>query len=470
VVNDFAALSSELPAPRDDEPAGLRQDILDELADHLACSYNRELLRGTDPAEARRRAAERFGNPAAVARRLWFDAMKGKIMAQRVLMATCLCVIAACFGMVALMWNQSSRSAAQVAEANRQMADLIGQTQATNQEMLRQLQAMARPAQPAKSAEWIPVKFRLTVEKPDGPPAVGYEVILGRGHGGTTQAEAIHRTSDATGLTDFGVVQPGDWEFSIVAGIWKANGGLNAVPGTSISKEIVCPKMPPDRAEIRVRVNWPGPLADKHIVAVALFKPKVVTYQPPLVWSPMQGGATNGVQFIGRPRGGFTVLDQDLVLTAETPNPNGPLDNHFFSSAYIDRLRAQGGIHSIIALDPSTSDEGPLEVWAGRYSLARLMIFRCPPGGAGTVAGECELLTLMSQPGDEGAQVHVTGGGMGTFVFLRSHRIKLSSLDQYDHFEARPGQTAEWMVSLPEEMIKEVEKRLKPDATPKNAG
>ena len=39
-------LSADLPPPRDDEPAGLRQDILDELADHLACAYNRELLRG----------------------------------------------------------------------------------------------------------------------------------------------------------------------------------------------------------------------------------------------------------------------------------------------------------------------------------------------------------------------------------------------------------------------------------------
>ena len=38
-------LSALLPPPRDDEPASLRQDILDELADHLICAYNRELLR-----------------------------------------------------------------------------------------------------------------------------------------------------------------------------------------------------------------------------------------------------------------------------------------------------------------------------------------------------------------------------------------------------------------------------------------
>ena len=40
-------LSALLPPPRDDEPASLRQDILDELGDHLACAYNRELLRGS---------------------------------------------------------------------------------------------------------------------------------------------------------------------------------------------------------------------------------------------------------------------------------------------------------------------------------------------------------------------------------------------------------------------------------------
>src|SRR5690242_1644415 len=98
------SLSAEMPPPRDDEPAGLRQEILDELADHLACSYNRERLRGASPDEAYRRAIERFGNPAAVARRLWLDAMRGKIMAQRVLVATCLVVMAACLGIVGLVW------------------------------------------------------------------------------------------------------------------------------------------------------------------------------------------------------------------------------------------------------------------------------------------------------------------------------------------------------------------------------
>ena len=63
-------LSALLPPPRDDEPASLRHDIIDELSDHLACAYHRELLRGVNSTVARQRVLEKFGDPAAMARRL----------------------------------------------------------------------------------------------------------------------------------------------------------------------------------------------------------------------------------------------------------------------------------------------------------------------------------------------------------------------------------------------------------------
>jgi hypothetical protein len=46
-------LIASFPPPPTDEPAGLRGDIVDELADHLACAHRRELLRGVDPVAAR---------------------------------------------------------------------------------------------------------------------------------------------------------------------------------------------------------------------------------------------------------------------------------------------------------------------------------------------------------------------------------------------------------------------------------
>ena len=88
-------LSAQLPPPQPDEPAGLRQEILDELNDHLVCAYHREILRGADRSVARRRVLEQFGDPAELACRLWLDAMRGKIMAQRVFIGTCALVAAA---------------------------------------------------------------------------------------------------------------------------------------------------------------------------------------------------------------------------------------------------------------------------------------------------------------------------------------------------------------------------------------
>src|ERR1700728_1347101 len=102
-------LSALLPPPRDDESASLRQDIIDELSDHLVCAYHRELLRGVDSTIARQRVLDQFGAPAAVARRLWLDAMKGKMMAQRFLIATCQAVILACLSLVGFVYVQSSR-------------------------------------------------------------------------------------------------------------------------------------------------------------------------------------------------------------------------------------------------------------------------------------------------------------------------------------------------------------------------
>ena len=87
----------------------LRQDILDELNDHLVCAYHREILRGVDSSVARRRVLEQFGDPAAVACRLWLDAMRGKIMAQRAVIGTCVLVAAACLALVGIFWQQAAR-------------------------------------------------------------------------------------------------------------------------------------------------------------------------------------------------------------------------------------------------------------------------------------------------------------------------------------------------------------------------
>jgi hypothetical protein len=441
------ALSTHLPAPRDDEPSGLRQDILDELADHLACSYNRELLRGANPDEARRRAIERFGDPAAVARRLWLDAMKGKIMAQRVLIATCLVMAVAC------LWigGQSSRSAVEVVETNRRLAALLGQNQATNQEMLQQLRAMAKPG---NSAEWIPVQFNLTVEKPDGPPAVGYEVVLGRGHGGSARSEAIHRRTDENGVADFGVVQPGDWEFMIPAGKWQATGGLNAVPGTAVGWTIVVPKVPPERAQVRVRLDWSKGLADRNLIAIALFRPRAPTFQPTIEWASMQS-----VQIACGPQG--EQVEAPLFASFHLDDKNH-LDLSGFQTG--DEILARDRVYAKLSSDPSIGSAEPFELDEGRYILVRLMILR-PVSRDGGV--DYELLALMGSSDQSDQMI----GPVGQRVFpIHGIRIKPSWRDKLDRFEARPAQVAEWVISLPEEIVRAAEKKLKAGASSKVPG
>ena len=147
------ALSAELPPPREDEPAGLRQDILDELSDHLKCAYHRELLRGAHPAAAGQRVLNRFGDPEAVACRLWLDAMKGKIMAQRILVATCVVVALASLTLTGVIWRQSVAAQRQSAEAERRSAEMTAEalramslqnerSQASQAEMLNQLRTV----------------------------------------------------------------------------------------------------------------------------------------------------------------------------------------------------------------------------------------------------------------------------------------------------------------------------------------
>ena len=174
-------LSTLLPPPRDDEPTGLRQDIIDELSDHLACAFNRELLRGADSTTARQRVLERFGDPAAMARRLWLDAMKGKIMAQRVLIASCVVVTAASLALVGLVWRQltvAQRDAASAAAAMQAMTRQNDKAQTTQQAMLEQMRAMSESIRTTRSLDWNPVSFKVTEDKPDGLPLAGVSIAL----------------------------------------------------------------------------------------------------------------------------------------------------------------------------------------------------------------------------------------------------------------------------------------------------
>lgn len=101
-------LLAAIPEPRGDEPSSLRADIADELTDHLQCAFRREVLKDGDAAAAQRRTLDCFGDPKKLARRLWWQAMRSRIMKQRIVSGLqWLVALTAMLVSGAVFWQQS---------------------------------------------------------------------------------------------------------------------------------------------------------------------------------------------------------------------------------------------------------------------------------------------------------------------------------------------------------------------------
>jgi hypothetical protein len=176
------------------EPSGLRADILDELADHLALSAEHEMEHNgqTQPA-AWARALDRFGDPDAVARRLWWDAMKGKIM--RDWIQTCVSLVSAIVVVLVAVYVVMNMQAMQA-------------TQAQLAETLKQMDGRAKTAQ----GETLDVE--VLRGKPDGPPAAGVHVKLTGKVNGDTDA-TVSLDTDAKGHAKFFPVPQGGYTLNL---------------------------------------------------------------------------------------------------------------------------------------------------------------------------------------------------------------------------------------------------------------
>ena len=150
-MTDPTDISAELPAPRDDEPQALRSDIVDELTDHLNCAYQRE-VHSKEVADRRaieQRVLARFGNPARIARRLWWDAMQEKIMSQRIMTAALVVLAVAGAGMFLATWQT-------LGSVRTYLAD----TQELNAALVEKLESLSSAA-PTAAADYDWCQFRL---------------------------------------------------------------------------------------------------------------------------------------------------------------------------------------------------------------------------------------------------------------------------------------------------------------------
>jgi hypothetical protein len=475
-------LTVELPSPRDDEPASLRDDILDELADHLGCAYRREQLRGADAATARNRVLQQFGDPKILARRLWFEAMRGTIMSQRILVVCCVLLTAISLALVFVMWNQAAAArrlaAATLAESNfrTQRAELL------QQQLLEQLQKLSQSANSARSSDWIPISFKLTEQTLDGPAAVGVQARMGRGSQGADKEDNIQRESDAQGVIDFGVVQPGDWGFLLRQGTkdggsWVLAGTLNVLPGTSIAKSIVCPKCNGPTAPVSIHVDWPPDLADKGLALIAELRHEGFTYQPPLHWREVHdydsentigvfhvlcGPKADRVTAVQKGSLGFWQVSGRLPVPGYTPAPGSTIPAPVVEQA--DRVCVD------LVLQDQASDANRAQLLYGRNNLQKITIVR-PLKKLGTTdrAERFELVARASFIGPAFEPVvelgeppvdPVSSSGMpGTFL-LREYQGIIAG-ESAPNFEARADEPNVWTIHLPAGLTQDIREKLK---------
>lgn len=258
----------DFPPERDDEPTSLRQNILDELTDHFACALNRELLKNQNQQLARERVIKQFGDPIKVARQLWFDAMKEKIMSQRIMTGVSVVMAVCCIVVVGIAWSLMKESQAINQNLMAQLATIADRPEPVavanmDQKILKQLDELERrqtAQEDSSSEEMNQISFQLVQEKVGGKPAAGFTGTLAKIENGN-KIFNVNAVSDAKGLLDFGKLPWGTYHMKLRAP-WNQDlnmpNNISVIPGRKYEETIVCPAGAPEEVPVQFQVNWPS--------------------------------------------------------------------------------------------------------------------------------------------------------------------------------------------------------------------
>ncbi len=263
-------IAANLPPPRDDEPTSLRQDIFDELADHLECALDREQQRQSAFPETsespRERTLKRFGNPAQIALGLWWDAMWGKIMTQRIVITLSSLVAVACcaavFVSMRLVGIQERALTDQRAAFEAMQQGMLAQ-QKELAETLQRIRDQSQAAAQAGSetpAEWVPAVIRCLGPDGETPAPAGLQVVLASRDKDsrlppwkqvTNGRDPIRIPKVRYGHYGLSVAAP--WGDSLITSI-----GIN--PGLPFELDLRCPAGPPETVVIKPVFELPDDL------------------------------------------------------------------------------------------------------------------------------------------------------------------------------------------------------------------
>jgi len=274
----FDESAAQFPPPRSEEPAELRRAIVEELADHLSCALRREQLAGGQQEihSARQRVLTRFGDPAAVARRLWFDALWEKIMLQRIVTTACVVLAAVSCLALLLAWQSLTRqqdllaswqtnSETQAREQRELFEKLLAQSDKqaqANADSLRELQGLAAAGQ--APVEWNPVEFRFVAGAEDGPPLAGINVTMTINNSQESGIPPMRGTSDERGMVQFKRAHFGTYNLELKCPSGESRTDeLILLPGENTSIAIVCPDPPAKAVPLNIRAEWPDEFAGR---------------------------------------------------------------------------------------------------------------------------------------------------------------------------------------------------------------
>ncbi|WP_339727233.1 hypothetical protein [uncultured Gimesia sp.] len=263
----------DFPPQRDDEPSSLRQDIIDELSDHFACALNRELLKNLDAQIAKQRVINQFGDPIKIACQLWLDAMKEKIMSQRIMTGVSAVMAVCCLAVVGISWMlfQESQS------MNQKMLAQVAAMTTMDPQFLKQMEMLLeKQATQANdsSEEMNPILFQLVEENKEGSPATGFKGTLTK-YEGKNVIYTVDAVSDKNGLLVFGKLPWGNYEMNLHAP-WN-NEKLNTlnittIPGRKFEETIICPAGVPEKVPVEFQIEWQGKPAEEEMFLISDFR------------------------------------------------------------------------------------------------------------------------------------------------------------------------------------------------------
>lgn len=250
-------LLADLPPVRDDEPSSLRQDIADELADHLECAVRREQMKSNGADDVERRVLERFGNPRQISRRLWWLAMWSRIMSQRVLLGVSLAGnVAAVLLCVAVFWQVGRERELSIERAvlAQSLADQREELVAQQSDLKAQLAVMAvaleqvrqRAATSAMPPGEPTLRVRLEGPEQGSPLPESAQVSI---KGLQLRNQALERTNGVSRErpeVDFGRVVSGGYRIQVGVGPYKYSEEISLADGETRELVICCPGFGPE--------------------------------------------------------------------------------------------------------------------------------------------------------------------------------------------------------------------------------